>query len=154
MATVSGPRPASLLRRLGAMLYDALLILAIWMLTTLVLVILTDAFGMVVARPLLQSILFIQLFAFFAYFWTRRGQTLGMLAWRIHIEDAEGGPITLKQALKRFIGALAALGSLGLGYLWMYLDPARRTWPDAFSDTCLIYTPPGWQAFDANRANA
>ncbi len=151
MATVSGPRPASLLRRLGAMLYDAMLILAIWLLTLFVLVVITNG---AVWGPFVQSLLFLELFGFFMYFWTWRGQTLGMLAWRIHIEDAEGGPITMRQALKRFIGALAALGSLGLGYVWMYLDPARRTWPDAFSDTALIYTPPGWQAFDADQANA
>ena len=37
------PVPASLRRRLGATLYDGLLLLALWMSTTLLTVVITDA---------------------------------------------------------------------------------------------------------------
>jgi uncharacterized RDD family membrane protein YckC len=131
-------RPAGLLRRLGAMIYDALLVIAIWMLTLLVLVI---AAGGPAVGPFVQSLLFVELYGFFLFFWTRRGQTLGMVAWRLHIESVDGRPVTPLQATIRFIGAIASWVTLGIGYLWMYVDPGRRTWPDLVSDTQVIYTP-------------
>lgn len=120
------------------MVYDALLILAIWLVTLFVLVALADS---AVAGPLVQSILFLELVAFFAYFWMFRGQTLGMLAWRLSIESATGYRLTFTQVLFRLLGAAAGSACLGIGYLWLYVDPARRTWPDLLSDSMVYYTP-------------
>jgi uncharacterized RDD family membrane protein YckC len=132
------PRNAGLLRRLAAMLYDALLVLAIWALTLFVLVMLA---GGPVTGPFVQTLLFLELYTFFVYFWTRRGQTLGMLAWRLHLESADARPITPWQATIRFFGALLAMLPAGIGYLWMYIEPGGRTWPDLLSDTRVVYTP-------------
>ena len=70
--------PASLARRLGAMLYDALLVLAIWFITVMVLVTVN---GGAVGGLGLQVLLFLEAFLFFAYFWRTDGQTVGMMAW-------------------------------------------------------------------------
>ena len=88
--------------------------------------------------PWVNAILFLEIFAFFAFFWIRRGQTLGMLAWRLRVQNPGGVPINLTQATLRFIGALLALLTLGLGYLWMYVDPGRRTWPDLLSASEVV----------------
>jgi uncharacterized RDD family membrane protein YckC len=133
------PRPAGLPRRLGAMLYDALLVLAIWLLTLLALVIAHG--GDVATGPVVQTVLFLEMYAFFVFFWMRRGQTVGMVAWRLHVESVDGRPLTLTQATLRFFGALAAILSLGIGYLWKFLEPGGRTWPDLLSNTQIIYTP-------------
>jgi uncharacterized RDD family membrane protein YckC len=85
--------------------------------------------------------LFVELFAFFAYFWVRRGQTIGMLAWHLHLENDVNAPLRSGQALLRFIGALLSFASCGIGYLWMYVDPDRRTWPDILSRTNIVYQP-------------
>lgn len=135
---MTDPVPAGLPRRLGAMIYDGLLILALWMMTLTVLVALTNH---AVVGPAVQSLLFIELFAFFAYFWVHKGQTLGMLAWRLTIRSTTGGPITYSQVMLRIVGALASIAALGIGYLWILFDPARRGWPDLFSDTTIYYTP-------------
>jgi uncharacterized RDD family membrane protein YckC len=130
--------PAGLFRRLGAMVYDGLLILAIWMVTLFLLVALSNA---AVGGPVVQSLLFIELFGFYTYFWVFKGQTLGMLAWRLSITSTTGHRMTLIQVVLRFVAALASFACLGLGYLWILIDPAKRAWPDMFSDTVITYSP-------------
>jgi len=132
------PRPAGLLRRFGAMLYDAMIVLALWLLTLFIAVALLN--GPAVG-PLIQTILFVELFSFFAYFWVWRGQTVGMLAWGLRVETHDGSPMRLGQALLRFIGAMLSFATAGIGYLWMYVDPDRRAWPDMLSKTHIVHRP-------------
>ena len=120
------------------MVYDGLLILAMWMATLFPLVALSNT---VVTGAAVQSLLFIELFGFFTYFWVFRGQTLGMLAWRLVIVSQAPQPITLIQVILRFVAALASFVCLGLGYLWIFVDPERRSWSDMFSDTKVLYQP-------------
>ena len=120
------------------MLYDGMVVAALWMLTLFIGVALHNG---AVLGPLVQTILFLELFGFFAFFWVSRGQTVGMLAWGLHLESRDGHRIRLNQALLRFVGALLAFGSGGIGYLWMYVDPDRRAWPDTLSATHLVYRP-------------
>ncbi|MCZ6711971.1 MAG: RDD family protein [Gammaproteobacteria bacterium] len=141
MAPVSGVS-AGLLRRLGAMLYDTLLVLAMWLATLFPIVAVNNS---PVNGAAVQSVLFVELFAFFAYFWVARGQTLGMLAWRVHLVSVAGtgskSKITLKQAQLRFVGALASFLTLGVGYLWILVDAKGRAWPDLLSKTRVLYVP-------------
>jgi uncharacterized RDD family membrane protein YckC len=133
-------RPASLLRCLGAMLYDSLIVLALWLVTLFVVVAVA---GRAVVGPTLQSLLFIELFAFFTASWVLRGQTVGMLAWHLTVVTSTGMRLTWQQALRRFIGAALAFATFGLGYLWKFIDPGRRTWPDLLSGTEIQFTPRG-----------
>jgi uncharacterized RDD family membrane protein YckC len=139
-ATPSGAAPpakiAGLGRRIGAMAYDALIVIAIWITTLFVVV--TFVNHAVIGAPV-QSLAFVETFVFFAYFWTRRGQTVGMLAWGLRVETADGSPFRLGHALLRFIGAMLSFATLGAGYLWMLIDPDRRTWPDMLSGTQVIH---------------
>ena len=120
------------------MLYDGFIVLAIWMVTLLPLVAISDGpvFG-----PLIQSLLFIEMFAFFAWSWVARGQTVGMLAWRLHVETTRGQPLRLHHALLRFVGAGLAIASMGIGYLWALFNPERRAWPDLLSGTRTRHSP-------------
>ena len=56
--------PAGLPRRLGAMLYDALLVLALWLFTLFPLVAIANA---AVAGAAVQSLVFVEMFAFYAW---------------------------------------------------------------------------------------
>ena len=85
------------------MTYDAMLVLAIWLVTLFIGVAVHNG---PVLGPLVQTILFVELFSFFAYFWVWRGQTVGMLAWSLRIETDDGTPMRLGQALLRFVGAM------------------------------------------------
>ena len=60
------PTPAGLLRRLGAMIYDGLVVIALWMATLFPIVALTNTAAVGAA---VQSLLFFELVAFFVFFW-------------------------------------------------------------------------------------
>lgn len=79
--------------------------------------------------------------AFYAGFWTHGGQTLGMKTWRLRVQQADGRPITLRQAVMRFFASLLALAPAGLGYLWMLVDRDKKAWHDRLSGTIVIYRP-------------
>ncbi|MCY3795060.1 MAG: RDD family protein [Gammaproteobacteria bacterium] len=133
---VSEPRCAGLARRLAAMFYDALLILAIWMITLLVMVVANG--GEPVLGAPVQTLLFLEAFTFFAYFWTRAGQTAGMRAWRLRLESNDGGRVSLHQVTLRFAVALIAFGAFGIGYFWALIDRQGRTWPDIASNSRVM----------------
>jgi uncharacterized RDD family membrane protein YckC len=146
--------PATLLRRFAAMFYDFLLCVALLMVVTLVyqqgllrliygsekLRQLADQGGLI-GDPLLSSLLFVSVFAFFAKFWTHSGQTLGMQVWGVRVQNADGTRISLMQALLRFVIAIASWGCAGLGFLWMLWDKDKRTWQDRYSESVVIQIP-------------
>ena len=131
--------PAGLLRRLMAMIYDALVLLAVWMLVGFVAVALNG--GEANESPLFHSVLFVVTFAFFAYFWMRAGMTLGMQAWRLRVQNTEGRSITLQQSLIRFIVAIVSLAAFGVGYLWILFDSEKRSWSDIASRSRVVVLP-------------
>ena len=79
--------PAYLGRRLAAMLYDGLLLLAMWIVTCLIWF---PLYGAAVSGPLLTGVLTAETLAFYAYCWRRTGETLGMRAWRLRVVNTEG----------------------------------------------------------------
>lgn len=119
-----------------AMLYDTLVLIGIWVFTIVLLVTIR---GDAVVGAWVQSLLFIELFGFFAYFWLKRGQTIGMLAWRLRV--VSDGPMSLTIVLRRFIGALLGGACLFLGYVWILFDKQRRSWSDMLSNTRVVREP-------------
>jgi len=81
------------------------------------------------------------LFGFFYLFWVSSGRTLGMQVWHLHIEDKEGGPVTVQQVAKRLLGAALSMGCFGLGYLWILIDKDRCAWHDRISGTRIRWIP-------------
>jgi uncharacterized RDD family membrane protein YckC len=133
--------PAGIGRRLGAMVYDVLLIIAIWMMTLFVWVLVND--GEAVRGVAVQLVLAAELVGFYLFFWSRQGQTLGMAAWRIKVVDLDGNPPAFKQLLIRIAAAPLSLLSCGIGYLWFYLGERRQTWHDRLSGTMVVHLPRG-----------
>ncbi|WP_210396911.1 RDD family protein [Motiliproteus sediminis] len=130
---------APLWRRLAAMTYDSLLIVALWMMVGAIGVALNG--GEEVGGPFFNSTLFLITFLFFGVFWTRSGQTLGMMAWRLRVESDDGRGISWMQALLRFFTAGLSALVLGLGYWWMLIDKQQRTWQDRYSETRVVVLP-------------
>jgi len=115
--------PVSLLRRMAAMLYDGLLVLALWMVLGLVFVLL----GQWTGQPLTSVQLVVNLLAawlFFTWFWTRNGQTLGMQAWSLRLRSEGDRPVHPWQATLRYLVALAQWVLVLLAiYLWREHGP-------------------------------
>ncbi len=145
--------PVSVLRHFAAMLYDFILCIALLMVTTGLYMILANAIlgtetykamndnGSSMQDPLLQSVLFISLYVFFGFFWTKNGQTLGMQVWHIRVQNLDGTSICWKQALFRYLMAILSWLALGLGHLWPIFDARKRTWQCIFSDSELVRIP-------------
>ena len=161
--------PASVWRRLGALVYDGLLLLAVLFMGTLVLLPLTGG------QPITpqdsgpweyayRGWIALLVALFFGYSWTRRGQTLGMMSWKIRVQREGGALLRWPQALARLgIGLVPALSALiglvpiGRGpasalrpwgtalmlpavanYLWMGFDPEARTLQDRLSGCRVV----------------
>ncbi|MDN5870083.1 MAG: RDD family protein [Nitrococcus sp.] len=133
---------AGLLRRLAAAFYDALVVLALWMLTTaLWLLLASHGEAIKPGAPVYhvyQLSLLLVAFGFFVGSWTRAGCTLGMQAWRLRLIRADGTRLRSRDAAVRFVAALLAWLPLGMGVLWLLVDRDRLTWQDRLSGTRVI----------------
>jgi uncharacterized RDD family membrane protein YckC len=131
-------QPAGLLRRLAALFYDSLLLLACWFVATALLLPFTHGQAVAPHNPLLSTyLLFIAVF-FYGWFWTHGGQTLGMRAWKLQLRNLREGPISWWQVLLRVLTAVPSAGLLGLGYLWLLVDKRHLSWHDRYSDTWIV----------------
>jgi uncharacterized RDD family membrane protein YckC len=160
-STASNSVTCSLWRRLIALVYDLLAVVAIVMVVGYVCqrvtggaLISTDGHAHIAwwYQPLQALVVS----AYFVASWLRGGQTLGMRPWRIHVANADGAPLTLRQALVRLVAAALPLLLLGLapwigarGALWAVaigwavwfgvaaFDPRRRAVHDVIARTEL-----------------
>ena len=141
-------------KRLAAITYDFMLCIALVMVLTLIYQqgILRMIYGsealqamadsqMLDIDPVLSTLLFIAVFAFFAKFWTHGGQTLGMQVWGIRVQNTDGSAIDIWQALLRFLIATFSWLPAGLGFWWMLLDKQKRTWSDMYSGSVVVQLP-------------
>lgn len=51
---------------------------------------------------------------FFVWFWAKSGQTLGMKAWRLRVQNQNGTRITKTTGIKRLLPTLLGLGNLAV----------------------------------------
>ena len=128
---------AGLFRRLAAILYDSLLIIAMWLITTLLLVAFIND-GTALQGPLFQFGLYFEACLFYSYFWRLRGQTLGMQVWKIKLVSPSLQTLSWQECFARLFFALVSVSMLGLGFIWMLFDPDRLTWHDRASGTRVV----------------
>tara|TARA_A100001015_G_scaffold152113_1_gene168628 strand:+ start:376 stop:810 length:435 start_codon:yes stop_codon:yes gene_type:complete len=128
---------AGLFRRLAAILYDSLLIIAMWLITTLLLVAFIND-GAALQGPLFQFGLYFEACLFYSYFWRLRGQTLGMQVWKIKLVSPSLQTLSWQECFARLFFALVSVSMLGLGFIWMLFDPERLTWHDRASGTRVV----------------
>ena len=137
MAAAEYPN-ASALRRSAAMVYDLFLIVAIWMLTTTMVISLVNQGEALNGWPF-QLMLMAEVFIFYAYFWRVKGQTLGMQVWKIRTENEAAETLGLGQSAIRFLLATITLIPAGVGFFWMIFDKDRLTIYDRYSKSRVVY---------------
>jgi len=140
------PRRPGLLRRLAAVLYDGLLLIALWMAASALWLAFREGEAVTAGNVWFRLYLLAIAWAFLVGFWVRGGRTLGMIAWRMQLTAADGGPVTLRQASARFFAALLSWLPVGAGYLWALVDRDGLTWHDRLSGTRLAMMPRGGRA--------
>ena len=118
---------ASFFKRLGAYIYDLFALGAVLMLATvlaLLAVVIANKAGVIdlsvykdTADYLGQSLVFliylsVVIIGFFTYFWSQAGQTIGMKAWRLRVQNSDGSNISFTQALIRLSTSAFGLGNV------------------------------------------
>ncbi|PCJ36947.1 MAG: RDD family protein [Moraxellaceae bacterium] len=137
---------AGLVPRIAAMGYDFLMLIAVWMLVSFLHI-------MVRGEPIegqpsgfqytLFPLLVLSTVAFYSWFWTHGGQTLGMRAWRIKVvhQKLDGTRITYSQCIVRMAVGTLSLFSLGMGYISVLFNSNSDCWHDTASHTRTIRLP-------------
>ena len=75
-------------------------------------------------------------------FWDRKLATPGKMAIRAKILDANSGaPPSRGQLLLRYLGYLLSTLPLGLGLIWVGIDPRKQGWLDKLARTVVVRTP-------------
>lgn len=152
-------------RRLAAFLYEGVLLFGVVMISGLLYSALTRQTHALTGRFGLQLFLFVLLGVYFAYFWSRGGQTVAMKAWHIRVVDRSLRPLGMGRAVARYLlswlwfapalvalalsplrsgGFVAAMLIVGvLAYaLTARLHPQRQFLHDAMAGTLLITQRP------------
>lgn len=128
-------QPAGILRRIGAFGYDCLLLLAILFGGTALLLPFTGGEAIQAGNLYYSIYILIISFLFFGWFWIHGGQTLGMRAWKIRVEQLDGRDISWGQAVHRFILMYI---TFGLSLLWCFTNNERQAFHDRLSGTRTI----------------
>ncbi len=131
---------ASLGKRMGAIIYDSLLVLALMFLGTLPFIAMRGGQSVAAGDPAYQLTMLFVAYAFFAGFWTRAGRTLGMQSWGLRLETTDGQTPGFSRASLRFVSALLSWLPVGLGFWWQLWDQDSLCWHDRLSGTRLRFS--------------
>lgn len=126
-------------RRLAAIFYDSILLLALLFAATALLLPFNSGSAFTPNQTFYLFYLIIVSFLFFGWFWTHGGQTLGLQAWKIKVIAENGQEIGWKFALLRFLCAIFSWMACGLGFFWILIDKENRSWHDRLSKSRLIF---------------
>lgn len=145
---------AGFIRRLAALIYDLLLAASIVVITHLLLSVLLLSLsfaglvplehyqeglvGYLAAHHLAHLLVLVSAVAlFFVWFWTHGGQTLGMKAWKLRVQNEDNTAIHLRQAIVRVCFSFG-----GLGNLLILLNPKDKlALQDRLSDSMIVVLP-------------
>ena len=137
---------ASLWRRLAALAYDSLVVLALFILMGFVVVGIYNLshdgqFPGELPKAVNMSILFCICFFYYSHSWRFGGQTIGMKAWRLKLVNLEPKPMQLSQYMLRTAIGFFSLMLFGIGFFWALFDTKHRSWHDMASLTRVVFIP-------------
>jgi uncharacterized RDD family membrane protein YckC len=145
-ATLAPKPSAHILRRLLALVYDALPAVALCMVIGAIFVVVLSATqhderAYVHPWSLLNwlewALCWIVVGVYAVLSWRGGGQTLGMRPWRLRVVAADGGKPTTRALVIRYaVGTLSLLAG-GLGFWWAWIDRDKWTWHDRASRTVI-----------------
>ena len=129
---------ATLGRRTLALVYEALLLIALVFIGSVPFVMLTHDLDRAIERPLFQLYLVLLMGVYFVWQWRHGGQTLALKTWRLRVVTREGAQLRWADALRRYAYALPGVLLLGAGFLWALLDRERLFLHDRLAGTRIV----------------
>lgn len=92
-----------------------------------------------VLDPSLAGLLsFVIYLAYFVYFWSSTGQTVGHKVMNLRVVRVDGAPLSVGTAVMRIIGFIISEIPLFLGLLWVLWDGGKQGWHDKIAGTCVV----------------
>ena len=129
---------APFLRRLAALFYEALLLVAVLWLAGLAFSLIQVELNLPHARFAYQLYLVLVAGVYFVWQWMHGGQTLPMKTWRLKLVARDGAPLARRQAWLRYVAALAGLAAIGLGFAWAFFDREGLFLHDRITGTRIV----------------
>ncbi|WP_296657452.1 RDD family protein [Paraburkholderia sp.] len=159
----SAPQPATIRRRLAALVYESVLLFGVIFLAALAFSLILHARNGFTYHNLMSAWIAIVAGVYFVGFWHSGGQTLPMKTWRIRVIGPNGKPPSLSRATVRYFAAwlwfLPPLAlhtifhftvphTLVLVAVWFVLwvasarfIPGRQLPHDRIAGTCVVAVP-------------
>ena len=76
---------------------------------------------------------------YFVGLWTARGQTVGMMPFRLFVARVEdGGRPDIVRAFLRYVGLILSFAALLLGVIWVAIDGRKQGWHDKLAGTVVV----------------
>lgn len=124
------------------MLYDLLILAALWMITAALCLGLTAGHMDIQHPPWWQRLALLSVTTgYFVLSWWRGGQTIGMRTWRLRLKSTDGMSISPARALLRFFMASLSLALAGAGFWWAWFDRQHLTAHDRLCRTTVERIP-------------
>jgi len=130
----------SLWRRLLALVYDLVVIIALLFVAGFVAMLFTGGSAVPSGNIAFQLWLLVVLAGYFALSWRFAGQTMGMRSWRLRVVSADGADMRWGTIGQRLLtGALFGLPLIG--FLGCLYQPQRQSWQDTLGGTLTVLLP-------------
>lgn len=128
----SGVKYASFPERFLASLIDGILVAVV---TNVALAV----FGGQDAPGFVTIVLQVATVAYYVYFISQQGATLGKKVLKIRVQKESGQNLTLVDAiLREVVGKFISTIVLFLGFFWMLWDPQKQTWHDKLAKSVVV----------------
>jgi uncharacterized RDD family membrane protein YckC len=93
-------------------------------------------YGATAASGLFSTLLGI---VYFVGFWAWRGQTLGMMLFKLRVVRADdGGDVDIGRSLLRYLGLIVAFAAILIGVIWVAFDSRKQGWQDKIGGTVVV----------------
>jgi uncharacterized RDD family membrane protein YckC len=129
---------APLRRRVVSLIYEACALTAVLWLAGLGVGLVENAAELTHSRFAFQICLVAVAGLYFVGQWVRGGQTLPMKTWQLKLVSNDDHALTMRQAIARYVAALAGIALFGAGFLWALFDRDRRFLHDRVSRTKIV----------------
>jgi uncharacterized RDD family membrane protein YckC len=141
---------ASLRVRLVSLVYECMLLFALLFVSSYLFLSLARDAQSGWPRVLFQVYLLFVCGLYFAFCWTRTGQTLPMKTWRLRLVAANGHAPGVVRACLRYLVAVPGM-LLGISLLWAPFDRDRQFLHDRLAGTRIVRVKNGRETADDER---
>jgi len=123
---------------MAIIVYDFTIVVSLLMLATMLAILAGFSDRTAMKDPVYTVYLLLIWFFYLTWCWHKGGMTVGMRAWRVKIEDENGGRPGWGKSTIRFLASLLSAAAVGIGFAWALVDSRNRTWHDLLSGTRLV----------------